>query len=284
VSNQQTAADPVVTARSGTAVLNVVASELIRLRRRGFALGWLGLTAAMAALINVVMFQTIKNGGTPPANGPGVSFPTAATLLGDHGIAAGLAAGSSMFGVAALSFWALATSTDYSTGLIRILVSAEPRRWRLVLGKWMALATFTALTTLTALSVNLLVAPIAARAAGFTPTAWGTHLAPILAGATLNLFCALLVWGTLGLALATLSRSAGVAIGVGIGYVLLFEAVIKTAVAGIGPWLPGTTIAALANGGTADLSYGPSLALGLGYIIVAFTVALVVFTRRDVTD
>lgn len=189
-----------------------------------------------------------------------------------------------MFGVVALSFWALATSTDYSTGLIRILVSAEPRRWRLVLGKWIALAIVTALTTGVALVVNLMVAPIAARAAGFTPTAWGTNLGLVLASATVNLFYALLIWGTIGLALATLTRSSGVASGGGIGYVLLLETVIKAAVSSVGRWLPGTTIAALANGGTPDLSYGRALVLGLGYVVVGFGAALVVFTRRDVTD
>ena len=282
MSGRRAAVDPVVNNRPG--LINVVASELLRVRRRGFALGWLGLTAGLAVLIDVVMFQIVKNGSAPPANGPGINFPTAATLLSDQGIVAGLPAASSMFGVVALSFWALATSTDYSTGLIRILVSTEPRRWRLLLGKWMALATATALTTGVALVVNLMVAPIAARAAGFTPTEWGTNLAPVLASATVNLFCALLVWGTIGLALATLTRSSGIAIGVGIGYVLLLETVIKAAASSVGRWLPGSTIAALANGGTPDLSYGSALALGLGYVVVALGAALVVFTRRDVTD
>src|SRR5664279_3484647 len=275
-------ADPMGNHRPG--LLNVVASELLRLRRSGIALGWLGLTAALAVLINVVMFQIVKNGNPPPLNGPGINFPTAATLLSDKGIVAGLPAASSMFGVVALSFWALATSTDYSTGLIRILVSAQPRRWFLVIGKWIALAIATALTTGVALVVSLMVAPIAARAAGFTPTAWGTNLGPDLASATVNLFCALLVWGTIGLALATLTRSSGIAIGVGIGYVLLLETVIKAAVSSAGRWLPGTTIAALANGGTPELAYGRALALGLVYVVVALGAALVVFTRRDVTD
>jgi hypothetical protein len=99
-----------------------------------------------------------------------------------------------------------------------------------------------------------------------------------------NLFCSLLVWGTIGLALATLTRSSGFAIGVGIGYVLLLETVIKASSSGVGRWLPGTTIAALATGGTSDLPYGRALALGLVYVVVALTAALVVFTRRDVTD
>jgi ABC-type uncharacterized transport system ATPase subunit len=38
------------------------------------------------------------------------------------------------------------------------------------------------------------------------------------------------------------------------------------------------------NGSGKQLSYRSAVALGLGYIIVAFGAVLVVFTRRDVTE
>jgi len=142
----------------------------------------------------------------------------------------------------------------------------------------------TAGVTAVATVVNLVAAPIAAQTAGYTPSAWGTNLVPILAAASLNLFGSLLVWGTFGLALATLTRSAGIAIGVGVGYVLLLESVIKAAVTSIGDWLPGTTIAALANGGTPALAYRDAVALGVTYLAVALIAATIVFTRRDITD
>ena len=110
--------------------------------------------------------------------------------------------------------------------------------------------------------ITLLSAPLAARAGGYHPAAWGVQLPSVVLSATVNLYGALLVWGTIGLALATLTRSAGIAIGVGVGYVLLLESVVKAAVSSVGDWLPGTTIAALAAGGTPHLAYGPALALG----------------------
>ncbi|MGB8385100.1 MAG: hypothetical protein WCG47_28320 [Dermatophilaceae bacterium] len=264
-------------------MINVVRSEVTRLTRRGLVIGWLSLTAVFAVLINVVMFQVVSGAPTPPANGPGVSFPTEAQLLSDHGIVAGLAAASSLFGVVTLAFWAIATATDYNTGLVRLLVAAHPIRWQLIIGKWFALAIFTAAATAVALAANLIAAPVAAQAADYSPTAWGTNLVPTLAAAAFNLFCALLVWGTIGLALASLTRSAGIAIGVGIGYVLLLESIIKAA-ASVGDWLPGTTITALANGGTPHLAYPGALALGLTYLGIALIAATVVFTRRDITD
>ena len=265
-------------------MINVVRSELVRLRRRGYLLGWFGLTAAMAALINFVMFQFSKQGGTPPTDGPGVTFPTSAQLLGEHGIVAGMAAVSSILGVVTLSFWAVSASSDHSTGLVRILVAAHPRRWQLITGKWLALALFTAAATLAALVVTVITAPIAAQAAGYHPTSWGTHLPAVLLSATVNLFGALLVWGTIGLALATLTLSAGIAIGVGVGYVLLLESVVKAAVKSIGDWLPGTTISAIASGGSSAISYDGALALGGAYIVIAFLGATLVFERRDITD
>ncbi len=78
--------------------MRAVRSELVRLRRPGYLLSWFGLTAAFAALINVVMFQ-VSSEANGPAGGPGVSFPTVAALLDAEGIVAGLGAASSMFGV-----------------------------------------------------------------------------------------------------------------------------------------------------------------------------------------
>ena len=265
-------------------VIGIVRSELVRLRRPGLLLGWFGLTAVFAALINVVMFQVAGQGGDQPVGGPGTTFPTAAELLSEQGIVSGLAAAASMFGVVALIFWALAAATDYSSGLVRLLVSAEPRRWRLLLGKWIALAALTAVSTVVAVVVNLVVAPVAAQAAGYSPDAWGTDIGPIVLSAAGNLFGALLVWGTIGLVLATLTRSAGISIGVGVGYVLLVESVLTAALSGIRDWLPGTVIGALAHGGTADVGYGTALALGGSYVVVAVAVAVAVFRRRDVID
>ena len=115
-------------------MINVVRSELVRPRRRGFLAGWFGLTGVLAALINFVMFQFSKQGATPLANGPGVAFPTSGQLLSAHGIVAGMAAVSSLLGVVTLSFWAISASSDYCTGLVRILVAAHPRRWQLIAG------------------------------------------------------------------------------------------------------------------------------------------------------
>lgn len=265
-------------------MIGTIRSELLRLRRRGVVLGWFGMISMFAVLINFVMFQVVEQSGAAPENGPGVSFPSAATLLGPDGVVAGLGAAASFFGVVTLAFWALASAGDYSTGLVRIIVAAEPRRWRLLLGKWVALALVTALTCVVALVINLVIAPVAAEAGGFSPEAWGTDIASVLLSAVLQLYLSLLVWGSIGLALATLSRSAGVAIGVGVGYVLLLEAVISAVASGISDWLPGSILTALAQGGNDAVSFATAGLLGAAYVGVALAASFVTFSRRDITD
>lgn len=271
-----------VVRRPGT-LLDVVRAELIRLRRPGLLLGWAGLVAVLCVLVNSVMFG-IAQEQAPPAQGPGVSFPGLAELLEPGGLVAGLGAASSMLGVVTLSFWALTTAGDHATGLIRLLVAAQPSRGRLVLGKWLALATTTAAIVLLTVLVNVVAAPIAAGAAGLEPTTWGDDVLSRVVVAARDLYLTLLVWGTIGLAIATLTRSAGIAIGVGVGWVLLIEQVIGAASESVGEWLPGAVMTALARGGTPDTSYAVALTTAAAYTLVAIVGAVVVFRRRNVTD
>jgi len=197
---------------------------------------------------------------------------------------AGLAAASTMFGVVTLSFWAVATATDYSSGLVRLLVAAEPRRWPLLAGKVVALLAVTAVATTVAAIVNVFAVMPAAGASGISTAAWGTDLVAVVAGAWLNLFTALCVWGVLGLVIATLTRSAAVAISIGVGYVLVVESMVKLVKDVPSDWLLGTTLNAVAGGGTESVAYGTALALALGDVTVGLVLAGVVFLRRDVTD
>ncbi|MGQ7296438.1 hypothetical protein [Quadrisphaera sp. KR29] len=270
--------------RHRPSAVGVVLSELVRIRRRSVVLGWVGLTVLFSALVTFVAFQVVDPSGAAPGSAPGVAFPSAAELLSERGVVAGATSAASFLGVVTLSFWALVTASDHSTGLVRLLVAAEPRRWRLLAGKWLALALCTAATTALAVVVALVVAPVAAQAGGWDPQAWGTDVGAVVASAAVDLFCALLVWGSLGMALATVTRSAGVAIGIGVGWVLLVEAVLSAAVSDLAEWLPGTALSSLAAGGTDVLSSSGALALGAAYTAAAVAVSLLVFTRRDITD
>ena len=259
-------------------------SELTRLRQPRLLLTWLGLMALFAILVNTIMVTFVSGEGSLPPGAPGVAFPTLAEMERPSGLMAGLAAASNMFGIVTLSFWAVVTAGDYSSGLIRLLVAAEPRRWRLLAGKVVALVIVTAAATTVAAIVNILAVMPAAGASGISTAAWGTDLVSVVASAWTNLFLALCVWGVLGLAIAVLARSAAVAISIGVGYVLVVESLVKMVKGAPSDWLLGTTLGAVATGGTAAVSYGTALALALGYVTLGLVLAGVVFVRRDVTD
>ena len=268
----------------GGVMIAAVRSELTRLRQPRLLVTWFGLMALFALMINTIMVTFVSGGGSLPPGAPGVAFPTLAEMESPSGLMAGLAAASSMFGVVTLSIWAVATAADYSSGLIRLLVAAEPRRWRLLAGKVVALLIVTAAATTVAAIVNVLAALPAAGAAGISTAAWGTDLVAVVAGAWLNLFLALCAWGVLGLVIAVLARSAAVAISIGVGYVLVVESLVKMLKDVPSDWLLGTTLGAVASGGTEAVGYGTALALALGYVTLGLVIAGAVFVRRDVTD
>jgi ABC-2 type transport system permease protein len=184
--------------------------------------------------------------------------------------------------VITLAFWAVSAASDYQSGLIRLLVSAHPQRWRLLAGKVFALAATTAIAATVALFVNVAIAGPAAEAAGISTTAW--DLGGSVVSAWVNAFAALLVWGVLGLVVAVLARSSAVAISIGIGYVLVVESIVTMALDNGSEWLLGSTLSALAAGGSAAMDYSTAGSLALGYVGVGLAVATLVFTRRDVTD
>jgi ABC-type transport system involved in multi-copper enzyme maturation permease subunit len=265
-------------------MLAPIRSELTRLSQPRLLVVWFGLMAMFALMVNTVMVGFVARGGSLPPGAPGVAFPSLAEIQGPSGLMAGLGAASNLFGIVTLSFWALAVGADYSTGLIRLLVAAEPRRWRLLAGKVGALLVVTAAATTVTAIVNVLASIPTAQAAGISTAAWSTDPVRVVASAWADLFLALCVWGVLGLVVAVLARSAAVAISIGIGYLLVVESLIRMAQDAPPDWLLGSTLSAVARGGTASIAFGTALALALGYATLGLVVAGAVFIRRDVTD
>jgi hypothetical protein len=263
-------------------MLHVVRSELTRVAQRRTLLIWFGLMALFAIMVNTVM-GSVAGQMDASLPSPGVSFPTRAELEAPSGLMAGLSAASNLFGIVTLSLWAFFTAQDYSSGLIRILVAAEPRRWLLLGGKAIALVGVTALAVTVATVANLLSAPVVG-ASGVSTAAWGSDLPSVIGGAWVNLFLSQLVWGILGMVIAVLSRSAMVAVAIGVGYVLVVESLVRMVDGAPVDQLLGTTLGAIAKGGTVAVSYTSALALGATYVIVGLLIAGAVFIRRDVTD
>jgi len=268
-------------------MLRATRSELTRLNHRSFRLGWLGLTTLLTAMFTMVVFKA-ASGGTPiPTSAPGGSFPSLAELTGPHGQVVGLGAAATILGVVTLAYWAIATASDYSTGLIRLLVQAEPHRLRLLAGKVFALTCWTAVAATVATVVSVALSPLIARATDLSTSGWTSapgDVVAMIASTWLNTFLALVVWGVIGLVIALLTRSSAVAISVGVGYVLVIEGAVRLVASDLADKLPGATLTALAGGGTDTLGYRAAIGLGLTYATIGLGAAALALVRRDITE
>ena len=93
-----------------------------------------------------------------------------------------------------------------------------------------------------------------------------------------------LVWGLIGLMLAVLTRSSAIAIGIGLGFLLVAEGLISIVAPDASTYLPGGTLDTLAAGGNDQLAWGAALGLVVLYGVIAAIVSLAVFRTRDIVS
>ena len=84
--------------------------------------------------------------------------------------------------------------------------------------------------------------------------------------------------------IAVLTRSSALAIGVGIGYLLVVESLIGIIAPDSTVYLPGGTLNALVFGGTSQLAWITALGLTILYGIIVFIISLVAFRSCDITS
>lgn len=260
-------------------MLRVVRSEIIRLMRPSFLFGGVGAMAAFGVIATVICFASA--GTTGP--GPAQYFPSEAALNASDGFMAGIGLAANIVGIITLSFWAIGVATDYSTGLIRLLAQAEPRRWRLLVGKVLALVLYTAVGTLAAVLAAYVTAYLVAPAFDVSTAAWGTDTIATLAESFRNLTLSAVVWGVLGMLVALVTRSSGVAIATGIGYIVVFENMLLAVAEDISDLLLGATLTALAAGGSSVMSFETAVQLGAVYLAGGIVIALAVMHSREIT-
>lgn len=263
----------------GRTLRGAVVSELKRLNRWTFAGVGAVLIAAFSFMATAVVFLAADQVGSPSPMMGGV-----VDLTSSDGLVAGISTAANLVGIVVLSLWAAASASDYATGWIRVMVQAEPRRWRLLFGKFAALVGLTLVGTVIATVVSVASAPLLASATGVSTAAWGAGWLGTVAGAWLNLSLGILVWGVIGFAVATVTRSAIVAIAGGIGYLMVFEGLLGLVAESATTYLPGTVLGAVVAGGNATLAYGTALGLAGAYAAAALVVSVVVFHRRDITS
>jgi ABC-2 type transport system permease protein len=262
-------------------MVRVIRCEWTRLWNRATILVGIGLMTLFGVMATTIVAVTTT--GDPGVAPPGAGRVTLGMLEASDGMFAGVENFLGMLGIVALSVWGMSAASDYSTGLIRLLVQAEPDRFRLLGGKVVALAAFTCLATLIMTMVVTAVAPPVAQGAGVSIDAWREGGATTVLAAYGRITFSVLLWGVMGLLIGVLTRSGGAAIGIGVGYLLVFEGLLGLVLDGGSRWLPGGAFSAIAAGGSDEMAFGSALLLGAAYAVAAIVAAAVVFRRRDIT-
>ena len=258
------------------------ASEWVKIRRRSMLLWGLGggLFFALAATIATIERAVRSSNPFVFRHGIRVTF---AELEAPDGLVHGVVDVSTLSGIVALCVFAGAFASEYSQGTLRNLLVREPRRMRLLSGKFLALAVFIGIAVVLEIVVSCAAAFALAPTRGISTSAWtsGTGINDLLQ-ATFHVYLASIGYGVVGTALGVLLRSPGVAIGLAVAYVLPVEAIVVGVIWSNGDrWLPGQLLSALAHGGTSDASYGHVLVTLAVYVTVIATATLVLFRRRD---
>jgi ABC-type transport system involved in multi-copper enzyme maturation permease subunit len=261
-------------------------SEWVKLRRRSMLLWGLGGGLTFALFATVLTIENARS-TLPVGKGGGgkLGFRVTDTQLAQpDGLVHGVVNVSSFIGIVALCLFAGAVASEYSQGTLRNLLVRQPRRVRLLSGKFLAIALFFAIAVVIAMAASSGVAFALAPAKGISTSAWtsSTGLSD-LGQALLHLLLASIGYGVLGTALAVVLRSPAAAIALGVAYVLPVEAIIKQLWDSGERWLPGQLLSALAHGGTQSVSYSSAVETLAVYIVVAAAGTLALFKWRDAT-
>lgn len=262
----------------------VFSSEWLKIARPSTMLGWMApvvLFAFMGTMFNFMDAATDAG----QFRGPFGIAPGLEQLAATDGWIIGIHSASSFIGLIALAIFATNIARDYEKGTIRILLVAEPNRFRLFFGKLLALSSFVVVITAAAAVVTALVSLALAPGENIPVDAWlsWAGVRDLLIGFG-NISLATIIWGLIGGVLAILTRSAAISISAGVGFLLIFEILIGQFVESVGTKLPATVLGALASGGTFVVEYPTALILSLAYGAASIIIASSIFVRRDVTD
>lgn len=254
------------TARSGSVLLHVVRSELLKaLSLRSMVIA-LGVAVFLVVVLGTVMTLGAVSEAMPADEG------APATLDAAMG-------GISVAVYAVATFGVLAVTGEYATGTIRSTVAAVPRRRALVLGKAIAVGAVTLAVTLPA----TLAVSFAARvllSTGDLPVLPLLDTARVAAGAALYLTAAAL----LGSGFAWLVRSTAGALAALVGLLAVVPALAQL----LPPAVAERVVPFLPTAGDAVYQAAPAIGpwAGLGvfamYAVVALVGGSVLLRHRDV--
>jgi ABC-2 type transport system permease protein len=266
-------------------------AEWVKLARPALLLGTTGAMAAFVVLANFGMFRIASmqsRNGEFGQRGAQRGFNLATAVSFPDGWLVGLRSASMILAVVSLVVFASNVGGEYKNGTLRFLLAGEPRRLHLLAGKVAALSTLVLGAVLVTMFVALGTAYLFAAMFGLATGPWlsGEGLKLALE-AFFNVGLTSLAWGLIGAALAIVLRTSAAAIGTGVGYLLVGEAIISRAIVASlidveSAWFPGEVLRVVASGGSPASSYLRAALLALLYVGCIAAGGAALFQRRDV--
>ncbi len=254
-------------------------SEWIKLRRRGLLFGTFGGLTLAASLFSVLTFSQAA-----PVGGGRAGLPSLQQLAEPNGLIHGLEFALILLGIVAFGLAASQMASEYSLGTLRQLLVRQPRRTRLLAGKYLAVVSFIISAVVVAAVLTGCVDVVLAHVRHVPVNAWfsRTGMGDLLR-ALGELLLASAGFATLGMVAGLFLKSSVFAVIVGVAYLLPIEMLIERIFPGTKRWLPGQLLTDLGQGGTTSSSFSRSLLMSLIYLSVLGAAAAVTFVKRDVT-
>lgn len=267
--------------------MNIFRAEWRKLRRPTLFFGSMGAVIAVTALVVSLLFLLIDSEMGNADRGERI---TREMLALPSGISIGFSSSAGLLGIVALCVFAAQTAQEYTYGTLRSLLVREPRRIRLLIGKYLSMGLFALITVIFSALTSVVMAFALAGTAEVPTDAWRTSDAwSNLLETFVNALISTFGYGTIGMVLGLLLRSPISSISIGVGWLFIVESILSIAWSPSGNWLPGSLLSVVANGGSpigiSDVpSYSEALVRVSAMITAAALVTGYMFKKRDVAS
>lgn len=273
-------------------------AEIAKLRRRPAVWVLGGVYAGVVLLFNyLLIYVLVSTGALADQAGQGFDEQEIlATLLPAEFDGAVVSSAVSFGAAIALILGALAVGSEYSWGTVKTVAVQRPGRGAIAAGRIGSVGLVTLLYALVALVVAGASSAVVAALEDAPLTTAPVADVVLAVGAA---WLVLLVWAGLGMALATLFRGTGLAIGLGLVWALVVESLaaaiplpedVGEVVSSVLLGTNGNALAAFFGDQGAGFAAtpGPANSPGVaalvlaGYLVVFIALVVVPFQRRDI--
>ena len=267
--------------------MRIFLAEWRKLRRPAFFFGTMGSVIFVTGLVTSLLFLLIdaKTGNADRGN-----RITREMLQMADGFTIGFRSSNGLLGLVALSVFAAQTAQEYTYGTLRNLLVRQPRRLRLLFGKYIAMISFALVTVIvSALTAIALAFGLSGKAKVSTENWLTVDAQSAMAHSFANVLISTIGYGTIGMLLGLLFRSPISSISIGTAYLLVVESIISIAWKPAANWMPGNLLSVVATGGSPigieDVPTYSQALLRVGlYLIGASLLTATLFKRRDVAN